>query len=131
MNPLFITTKIHPPYLPFQVLILARKIAITSFIALSQLSPIFYPYKNDSTATLRRFSRLSDVTKRNDSEVKRLLALELAPFVSEREFIKDLKLRVKEWLVQNKIRGDSEVRSTVSRILKARDDKSDLSEEPL
>ena len=128
INPLFTLSKVHPPYLPFQALILARKIAITSFIALSQLSPIFSPPKDDSAVLLKQLTQLSDTTKKTEIEAKRLLALELAPFVSERQFITDLKLRVKEWLVQNRIRGDTEVRSTVLRVLRARDDGSDLTE---
>lgn len=130
INPLFTLSKVHPPYLPFQALILARKIAITTFIALSQLSPIFNPPKDDSTVVLKQLAHLNDGTRKLDIEAKRLLTLELAPFVSERQFINDLKFRVKEWLVQNRIRGDAEVRSTVSRVLRARDNSSNLSEGP-
>ena len=131
INPLFTISKTHPPYLPFQMLILARKIAITSFIALSQLSPVISPLKDDNSATLRQLTRLSDSAKRNDSEVKRILALELAPFTAEREYLKNLKLRVKEWLIQNRIRSDSEVRNAVSQVLGAREDESKLTEEAL
>lgn len=115
----------HPPLLPFQLLVLAHKMTITFFIALSQLSPLFAnsTLPNTSSASAsdeQRLARLENLTQANEIEAARLLALEMAPFAGDEEGQKNLRGKVKEWLVQNTIRADPEVRDALGRAIQRR-----------
>ena len=52
-----------------------------------------------------------------DFETARLLSLETTPFANNQGIAKELKERVKTWLVTNTIRADPEVRDAVGRAL--------------
>ncbi|KAL9078563.1 MAG: hypothetical protein Q9157_002521 [Trypethelium eluteriae] len=61
------------PYLPFQVLQLARKIAFTVFIALSQLGPLLHEptatgQLNSDALQQRQLNRLANAVKLADQE---------------------------------------------------------------
>ncbi|KAL9613147.1 MAG: hypothetical protein Q9167_002312 [Letrouitia subvulpina] len=125
LNPLLTTITSHPPLLPFQLLVLAHKMTITVFIAFSQLSPLFAnstPPTSSSAPTSdeQRLVRLENLAQANEIEAARLLALEMAPFVGDEEGQKNLRGKVKEWLVQNTIRADPEVRDAMGRALQRR-----------
>ncbi|MCJ1257156.1 hypothetical protein MMC24_004981 [Lignoscripta atroalba] len=125
LNPLLHALTLHPPLLPFQLLILARKATLTLFIALSQLGPVFMQSSPASLATTssstaiapQQLDRLEQIAKANEIEVSRLLALDMAPFAGDEQGVKELRGRVREWLVQNTIRADPEVRDAVGRAL--------------
>ena len=53
----------------------------------------------------------------NDQEATRLLALDMAPFAGDEQGVSDLRGKVKEWLIQNTIRADPEIRDAVGRAL--------------
>ena len=44
----------------------------------------------------------------------------MAPFAGDEAAVKELRGRVREWLVQNTIRADPEVRDAMGRVLAAR-----------
>ena len=127
INPILSFTT-HPPLLPFQFLILARKTAFTSFIATSQLSIFFQPATDSSTASSgvpsvlesQQLTRLEQLAQSTDIEATRLLALDMAPFVGDEAGVKELRGRVREWLVTNTIRADPEVRDAMGRVLARR-----------
>ena len=45
------------------------------------------------------------------------MALDMAPYAVDEPGVKELQARVKEWLVQNTIRADPEVRDAMGRAL--------------
>ena len=53
-------------------------------------------------------------------EATRLMGMEMSPFVGDNEALRDVKGKVKEWLVQNTIRSDPEVRDALGTLLKRR-----------
>jgi len=126
INPILTTFTSHPPYLPFQLIQLARKISITLYIAFSQVGPLLQPHtavpQNASPkAALRQLlDRLEQTAKETDIEASRLMGMETAPFVGDTQALRDVKGKVKEWLVQNTIRSDPEVRDALGTLLKRR-----------
>lgn len=128
LNPFFTTFTKHPPYLPFQLISMARKICVTMFIAFSQIGPLInppeasaMPVNSDPETHLRdQLTRLDGATRALDTEVGRLMGMEMSPFVGDPQGVAGVKGKVKEWLVQNTIRNDPEVRDAMGNLLKKR-----------
>lgn len=125
VNPLLLLTRLRPPYLPFQTLALLRKLTVTFFIAMSQLGPLLKdPQQEVAKASggisPQQLSRLDALANATDQEVTRLLALELAPFASASRDMKGLRSSLRDWLIQNTIRNDPEVRSATEIVLARR-----------
>ncbi|KAI9835788.1 MAG: hypothetical protein M1838_005224 [Thelocarpon superellum] len=134
----------HTVYLPFQQIILARKILLTLFIAFSQLGPLLQSPSTSSSvssntatpglppssngpaprnaeeALQTQITRLGALSKATDTEASRLLGLDMAPFAGDEAALAELRGRLKEWLVQNTIRSDREVRDAVGTVLARR-----------
>lgn len=128
-NPILSRITVHPPLLPFQLLALARKATFTLSIAFSQLGNLFPQEKPASGATttttssqhdLQQLARLEGNARASEIDASRLLAMEMAPFVGDEQGTKELRGRVKEWLVNNTIRADPEVRDAMGRALAVR-----------
>ena len=125
LNPLLSKLTFHPPLLPFQLIALARKATFTLFIALSQLGSLFPQGKPTSAATssqldLQQLARLESFVKAAEIDSGRLLAMEATPFVGDEQGTKELRGRVKDWLVNNTIRADPEVRDAMGRVMAER-----------
>ncbi|KAK5134705.1 hypothetical protein LTR08_006220 [Meristemomyces frigidus] len=124
INPLLVTTKLRPPYLPFQMLALLRKLAITFFIALSQLGPILQgpqaAGQTSDAAFAQQLDRVDALATAADQEVGRLMGLELMPFIGDQTSTRNLQASLKEWLVQNTIRNDHEVKGAIGSVLDRR-----------
>jgi hypothetical protein len=125
LNPLLTTFTRHPPYLPFQLILLFRKLSVTLYIALSQIGPLLQPPSQNPTAspevTLRQqLDRLEGTAKAADVEATRLMGMEMSPFVGDPAVQKDVQKKVKEWLVQNTIRADPIVRDAIGNELRKR-----------
>ena len=126
LNPILENITRHPPLLPFQLIQLARKIIFTAFIALSQIGALLPPPSTIATAPstsqqdLQQLTRLENIAKTSDAEAARLLAMETAPFVTDEQATRDLSSKVKEWLVNNTIRADPEVRDAMGRAMTKR-----------
>ena len=128
LNPFLTTFTRHPPYLPFQLIQLGRKISITMYIAFSQIGPLLQPPSQSNipanatpeVQTRQQLDRLEAIAKIADTEAARLMSMEMSPFVGDQEALKDVKGKVKEWLVQNTIRSDPEVRDALGTLLKRR-----------
>ncbi|KAI9706050.1 MAG: hypothetical protein M1836_005456 [Candelina mexicana] len=114
----------HSPYLPFQQLILARKIMLTVFIALSQLGPLLQPpqaqQQNPEQSQRQSIDRLEQLTKSTEMETTRLLALDLAPVAGDEKAMKGVRTKMKDWLIDNTVRADPEVRDAVGRVMQKR-----------
>jgi hypothetical protein len=125
LNPLLTTFTRHPPYLPFQLIQLARKMSITLYIAFSQIGPLLQPPSQNTNANLevalkQQLDRLEATVKAADVEATRLMGMEMSPFVGDAGALKDVKGKVKEWLVQNTIRSDPMVRDAIGNELRKR-----------
>jgi hypothetical protein len=126
LNPLFTTFTSHPPYLPFQLIQLARKLSVTLYIALSQLGPLIQPPTataqsgNAEQVLQQQLDRMDQTAKAVEIDASRLQALEMVPFVEDPQAMKEVKGKVKEWLVQNTIRSDPEVRDAMGTVLRSR-----------
>lgn len=123
LNPILTTFTRHPPYLPFQLIQLARKLSITLYIAFSQIGPLLQvptQHADPEVALKQQLDRLEATTKAADVEVTRLMGMEMSPFVGDAAALKDVKSKVKEWLVQNTIRSDPMVRDAIGNQLRKR-----------
>ena len=127
LNPILETTGLRTPYLPFQLISLLRKFSVTFFIALNQLSPLLHSNTDSASKSAgsegispQLLDRLDILAKSSDAEVSRLTGLELSPFLGERRKMRELKDGLREWLVQNTIRNDPEVKAAVGSTLARR-----------
>lgn len=128
LNPFLTTFTKHPPYLPFQLISIARKICITMHIAFSQIGPLISPPEPSAVPTnstpeahlQEQLNRLDGATKSLDTEVGRLMGMEMSAFVGDAQGVAGVKGKVKEWLVQNTIRNDPEVRDAMGNLFKKR-----------
>jgi hypothetical protein len=125
LNPLLTTFTAHPPYLPFQLIQLARKMSITLYIAFSQIGPLLQPptpsgSANPDIALKQQLDRLEATAKAADVEATRLMGMEMSPFVGDPAALSEVKTKVKEWLVQNTIRSDPMVRDAIGNELRKR-----------
>ncbi len=126
INPILTTLTSHPPYLPFQLILLARKLSITLYIAFSQIGPLLQATSavpanaNPEVALNQQLERLKATAQATDMEAARLLSLEMSPYAGDEPVLKDVKGKVKEWLVQNTIRNHPDVRDAMGNALKRR-----------
>jgi hypothetical protein len=128
LNFIFSTTATHPPYLPFQLIQLTRKLTITIYIALSQIGPLLVmdtsPSKrsagDEDELVLQGLSRLEAVTGQFDADTTRLMDMEMAPYKGDAEATANLQGKMREWLIQNTIRADPMVRDAMGTSLRKR-----------
>jgi len=125
LNPFLGTFTWHPPLLPFQLVSLARKATFTLFIALSQLGQLFpqpQPTNNKPTSEhdQQQLVRLEGIATAHEVEASRLLAMDMTPFAKDEAGKKELRDRIREWLVNNTIRSDPEVRDAMGRAIMKR-----------
>ncbi|KAI6250326.1 hypothetical protein HI914_01059 [Erysiphe necator] len=126
INPIITSFTRHPPFLPFQFIQLAHRISVTMYIALSQLGPFFQPNIPEEPSYLELSKNLVSLemkVKSIEVEASRLLNLNLTPFFQEKNGLHDLQEKMKEWLVQNTIRMDPEVRDAASISLEKKNSK--------
>lgn len=125
LNPILTTFTNHPPYLPFQVIQMARKVSVAMYIAFSQIGPLLQPQPgvaqaaNPEMALNQQLDRLQATAKATDIETTRLVEMEMGPFRDE-QAVGVLKQKVKDWLVKNTIRNDPEVRDAIGKTFKKR-----------
>ncbi|KAJ3570005.1 hypothetical protein NPX13_g5883 [Xylaria arbuscula] len=74
----------------------------------------------DEKLLQRNLDRLEQTSKLVDSDCTRLMELEMAPFAGDAEAVKDMRGKLKEWLVQNTIRADPMVRDAMGQSLQRR-----------
>ncbi|PHH62482.1 hypothetical protein CDD81_7129 [Ophiocordyceps australis] len=118
----------RPPYLPFQVIQLTRRISVTVYIAIVQIGPLLVQHFQgrqqlppDSDMALQQgIQRLETMSRQLDTDATRLMDTQLAPFKGDVEAINNLRGKVREWLVQNTIRADPMVRDALGSSLRRR-----------
>jgi hypothetical protein len=126
INPIFGTLRIHPPYLPFQIITIAHQACISIFIAISQLAPLFQANLGSGSDTPEAQQQLMQQTMALASlthqESQRLLTLEVAPFVQNPAAEKSLRDQLKSWIVLNEIRNEQGVQSAIQRVVQRRNE---------
>ncbi|KAI0405993.1 membrane associated DnaJ chaperone-like protein [Xylaria palmicola] len=125
VNPLLARFTAHPPYLPFQAVALARRVAVAVYIAFGQLGPVLQAGRSreaaaDEQALRQNLERLEYAVRSLDADATRLMELEMAPFAGDPEVVGDMRAKLREWLVQNTIRADPMVRDALGRSLQKR-----------
>ncbi|KAF7545702.1 hypothetical protein G7Z17_g8977 [Cylindrodendrum hubeiense] len=129
INAILTRVTTHHPYLPFQIISLARKLTITVYIALAQIGPLLAVHfggdqkaaaENEEKAVQQNLDRLEAFVKQLDGDAVRLLDMELAPYKGDAEATSNLQGKMREWLVQNTIRADPMVRDALGTSLKRR-----------
>jgi len=111
--------------LPFEQLALARKILFTSFIAISQLAPLFQQDRAiagplTAEALDPQLDRMAALLHRTDTETSTILTQELLPFDANPVMQKMLKKKLEEWMIESAIRSAPEVRDAVGRVIQRR-----------
>ncbi|KAF2671425.1 membrane associated DnaJ chaperone-like protein [Microthyrium microscopicum] len=109
----------HAPYLPYQAIALARRIALSVFIAVSQIAPQLRRAAPVAD-TQQSLSGLYALANELDGDAARLLRLETVPFLDDEELEARLKRQTKAWLVQNEIRNDKGVDQAIRAVLARR-----------
>lgn len=118
-----------PPYLPFELIHLARKITITVYIALSQIGPILIAQMNphadkavedEDKALKEGLIRLEGMARQMDADAARLIDMELMPFKGDEALKGKLRTNMREWLINNTIRSDPMVRDSLGTYLARR-----------
>ncbi|EOD48047.1 Heat shock protein [Neofusicoccum parvum] len=103
LNPLFAFFKAHPPFLPFQVLAIARKTTFALFIAMNQLAPILQDPRrnlqnqNNAAAQQEQLNRLTQLLSVADQDAMKLVGIETMPFQGD-EGEKELRGKMKDWI---------------------------------
>jgi hypothetical protein len=110
----------HAPYLPYQAIVVARKIAVSMFIAVAQIAPQFRRAAAARESPEAQAQQVGHLLGAIDNDAKRLLELEIVPYVNDTELEARLKGQLKTWLVQNEIRNDPGVDAAIRRVLDRR-----------
>ncbi len=118
-----------PPYLPFELVHLARKITLTVYIALSQIGPILLAQINpqadkgvdDEDKALREgLLRLEGLARHMDADASRLIDMELTPFKGDEAMVARMRTTMREWLINNTIRSDPLVKDALGNSFRKR-----------
>jgi hypothetical protein len=123
INPILTVATRYPPLLPFQLLILARNMIFTFFMALSQLGPHLQrnlPPPPSNEIQPGKIALLEQVAKSNEAEASRLLQFDLAPYIHDAPAIKELRTGIRKWLVQNRVQSEGQVQEAVAQALNSR-----------
>jgi len=85
------------------------------------LSPEAARLQGDPDLVLRKqLDRLDQTANLADVEATRLVDMERAPFAGDPHVMKEVQGKIKEWLVQNTIRNDPEVKDALGKLFKRR-----------
>lgn len=126
---------VHPPYIPFQAIAIARKLSIVLTIALNQVLPYLTADTRSGRVQLKRpgadeearakhsLDELEKALSAVREEATRMVRTEVAPFAGDRQLLDMLKVKVKRWLVDNTVRNDPMTRAAINdRIRRRRQD---------
>lgn len=124
---------VRPPYLPFQAVLLARKLSITLTVALNQVVPYLTAETRGGRLQLRRggdeaaraarsLDELERVARGVDEDADRMVKTELAPFAGDPNALASLRVKMQRWLVDNTVRSDPMTRDALQRFKRRRQD---------
>lgn len=137
LNPLLARLPGRAPYLPFQAVVLARKLCITLYIALNQLGGLLQQgqrlrrqqrspgggagvdVEDESLSEAERLERalatLEQMAAGLDTDAGRLMELEMAPYAGDPTLREVMRPKLKDWMVQNTIFNDPMVRDAMGK----------------
>lgn len=127
---------VHPPYLPFQALAIARRLSLILTIALNQVLPYLTADTRSGRIQLRKPAGADEEARARHSldeldqalaavreEATRMVRTEVAPFAGDPRLLEMLKAKMKRWLVDNTVRNDPMTRAAINqRISRRRQD---------
>ncbi|KEQ93272.1 hypothetical protein AUEXF2481DRAFT_335015 [Aureobasidium subglaciale EXF-2481] len=124
VNPVLAFIPLHPQFLPFQLLSLLRKLILTLFIAFSQIGPLLGPLEaappTDDQVSQQQLQRLGALAGALEGESNMLMALEMTPFANDESAMREMRSRMKKFLVDNTIRSKVEVRNAMGEAIARR-----------
>jgi hypothetical protein len=110
------------PLLAFEHAVLARKIVLTSFIALGQLGPSLMKQEtlvgDGKEALERKLVQLDVLSRFMEAEAAKAQRTEFLPFEGDPEGEKEVQRKMGDWLVEMQIRDDPEVRDAMGNVLR-------------
>ncbi|TLD21225.1 hypothetical protein PspLS_09169 [Pyricularia sp. CBS 133598] len=127
--------QLSSPYLPFQAIQLARKVAVTLYVAFSHIGPLLGADTSSGNINVSRkerdaskadeqlhqaLMRLEQMASAVGGDADNLLKMELVPFQGDAEAVANVQGKMKEWLVNNTIRSDPMVRDALGTALRRR-----------
>lgn len=124
----------HAPYIPFQAIAIARQLSITLSIALNQVVPYLTADTSQGRVQIKKrgseddkalqsFADLDRTLNSALQEANHMVQLESAPFVMPPELRETLRLKTRQWLVDNTIRNDPMTKDAIHRrIVRRRQD---------
>lgn len=122
---------VHPAYLPFQAVALARKLSITLTIALNQVVPYLTADTRGGRVQLQRrgtdeararqsLDELEKMVHSVDENATRAVKMELAPFAGDPRLLDGLRDKMRRWLVDNTVRNEPMTRDALQRTIARR-----------
>lgn len=136
LNPVFsfwAPSLVHPAYLPFQAVALARKLSITLSIALNQVVPYLTADTRSGRVQLQRggtgtdeararqsLDELEKMAHSVDENATRAVKMELAPFAGDPRVLDSLRDKMRRWLVDNTVRNEPMTRDALQRTIARR-----------
>ncbi|KAI4706207.1 hypothetical protein J4E89_008940 [Alternaria sp. Ai002NY15] len=128
LNPFVARTNLRPPYLPFQVVTILKKAAISLTQFLGLLMPLYRTdpqhaaKANDDTEDTRhkQLDRLSALVAESNKDANRLLELESVPYRDNERAKGELREALKKYMVQNVVHQEKEVRNAMGEVMMRR-----------
>ncbi|KAF3939792.1 hypothetical protein ABW19_dt0200633 [Dactylella cylindrospora] len=109
--------------LPFEQVALAQQVLFSVFIAISQLAPLFQKARQKQSDNMysEQLDRLMQAASILKTEAKASKDIELAPFMKADGTVdRDLKMQMRDWLVERRIESEPELRDAMGRIIEKR-----------
>ena len=110
------------PLLAFEHALLARKVVLTSFIALGQLGPSLMGQQallgDGKEALERKLVQLDVLSRFVEAEAAKAQRTEFLPFEEDPGSEREVQRKMEDWLVEMQIREDPEVRDAMGNVLR-------------
>jgi hypothetical protein len=127
VNPVFAIIPKHPQFLPWQLILLLRKLILTAFIAFSQIGPLLASSPDVAAAaeqndqvSQQQLQRLGALAQALEGEANMLMGLEMTPFAGDEAAMREMRGRMKRFLVDNTVRSNPEVRNAMGEAIARR-----------
>jgi hypothetical protein len=124
VNPVFGFIPTHPQFLPWQLISLLRKMILTAFIAFSQIGPLLSSPEtaasDQNEVSQQQLQRVGALAQALESEANMLMGLEMTPFAGDEAAMREMRGRMKRFLVDNTVRSNVEVRNAMGEAIARR-----------
>ncbi|KAI0588616.1 Membrane associated DnaJ chaperone-like protein [Pyrenophora tritici-repentis] len=125
LNPLVTSTNLRLAYLPFEIVLIVKKAAVSLAQFLTLLMPLYRmdahkPVKpiDDSDETRhKQLDRLGGLVDEINKDANRLLELESIPYRDNERAKTELRDALKKYMVQNVVHQEREVRNAMGQVM--------------